>query len=174
MSIVYIKILLYYIIAYSKCYRGDGIDLICMVFKNCFFYMGVLLKGRFEMDIITRIINMLRQRGKKQIELATFLGISNNNISEWKAGRSKSYMKYLPSIADFLGVSMEYLLGTESLPDNTDQELGEYLEILKNRPELKTIFCLLEGATKEDVEQAVRIIEALRGGEKDKGGDGKP
>ena len=43
-----------------------------------------------------------------------------------------------------------------------DIELQEYLEELKNRSELRMLFSLTKGATKEDVEKAVRIIEALK------------
>lgn len=45
---------------------------------------------------------------------------------------------------------------------NDDQELTEYLEALKTRPEMRMLFQLSKDATKEDVEAAVRIIEALR------------
>lgn len=45
---------------------------------------------------------------------------------------------------------------------NDDKELTEYLEILKTRPEMRMLFQLSKDATKEDVEAAVRIIEALR------------
>lgn len=46
---------------------------------------------------------------------------------------------------------------------NEDEELTEYLEELKNRPEMRMLFSLTKGATKEDVEKAVRIIEAALG-----------
>lgn len=45
---------------------------------------------------------------------------------------------------------------------NDDAELTEYLEVLKTRPEMRMLFQLSKDATKEDVETAVRIIEALR------------
>ena len=37
-----------------------------------------------------------------------------------------------------------------------------YLEQLRDRPELRMLFSLTKNATKQDVEAAVRIIEALR------------
>jgi hypothetical protein len=73
-------------------------------------------------------------------------------------------MKYLPQIGKFLNVSTNYLLGAEKLSPCVGTELWEYLKKLRNRPEVKTIFSLTEGATKEDVEQAMRIIEDLRSG----------
>ena len=45
---------------------------------------------------------------------------------------------------------------------NEDEELSEYLEMLKNRPEIRMLFQVSKDATKEDVENAVKIIEALR------------
>ena len=50
-----------------------------------------------------------------------------------------------------------------------DAELNEYLEMLRTRPEMKMMFQLAKGATKEDVEKAVRVIEAMFG--KDTKGD---
>ena len=42
-------------------------------------------------------------------------------------------------------------------------ELTEYLEVLRSRPECRMLFSLAKDATKADVEKAVAIIEALRG-----------
>ena len=41
--------------------------------------------------------------------------------------------------------------------------------MLRTRPEMKMMFQLAKGATKEDVEKAVRVIEAMLG--KDSKGD---
>lgn len=65
------------------------------------------------MDILTNIIRLLKEKNKKQIELTDFLGISKNIFTDWKSGRNTSYMKYLPKIAEFLNVSVDYLLGNE-------------------------------------------------------------
>ena len=46
---------------------------------------------------------------------------------------------------------------------NGDEELTEYLEELRTRPEMKMLFQLTKDATKEDVEKAVRVIEAMLG-----------
>ena len=108
-----------------------------------------------------KIDALLKQKGKKQSELTAYLGIKKNRYTDWKSGRIHSYIKYLPQIADFFGVSVDYLLGKEE-PTAEDGELQEYLEELKNRPEMRMLFSLAKGATKEDVEQAVAIIEALR------------
>ena len=41
-------------------------------------------------DVLYRIIKVCGMRGITQGDLANALGISRNNISEWKGGRTKS------------------------------------------------------------------------------------
>lgn len=112
------------------------------------------------MEILDKILAELKIKGILQKELADYLDLSPNNITDWKSGRSRSYTKYLPQIAKFLGVSVDYLV--ENHPDDISEELRDYLEELKNRPEMRMLFSLAKGATVEDVKQAVAIIEALR------------
>ena len=67
------------------------------------------------------------------------------------------------AMADLFGVSESVLLGRpENDLVNADPELTEYLQQLRDRPELRMLFSLTKNATKQDVEAAVRIIEALR------------
>lgn len=61
------------------------------------------------MSTFDNIQILLDKQGKKQKELTDFLGISNNAFTDWKSGRLNSWQKYLPQIAKFLGVSVEYL-----------------------------------------------------------------
>lgn len=65
------------------------------------------------MEVLTNILMLLKQRGKKQIELTNYLGLSKNVFTEWKSGRNNAYMKHLPKIAEFLDVSVDSLLGNE-------------------------------------------------------------
>lgn len=83
-----------------------------------------------------------------------------SDLSDYKAGRIKSLSAdKLSKIANYFGVSIDYLLGNTEQKEkplvNEDEELTEYLDELKNRPEMKMLFSLAKGATKEDVEKAV-------------------
>ncbi|MBC8535895.1 helix-turn-helix domain-containing protein [Feifania hominis] len=115
------------------------------------------------MEPIDRILMMLRERKVDQQDFAKAIGVRKQTVSEWKSGKTKSYLKYINQIAEYFDVSVDYLLGAskKSRPGE-DDELIEYLEQLKNRPEMRMLFNISKDATKEDVEKAVRIIEALR------------
>lgn len=112
------------------------------------------------------ILDELKKQGLRQKDLTDFLGLKENTASSWKAGHTLSYLKYLHAIAEFLGVSVEYLRGETDQKKkplvNEDEELTEYLEELKNRDEMRMLFSVTKDCTKEEVQQAVRIIEALR------------
>ena len=92
---------------------------------------------------------------------------SGNLISDWVNGRSKSYNNYLYEIAAKYNVSVEWLRGeTDEQPPaqvEPEDELREYLDMLRNRPECRMLLSTVKGATKEEVEANVRLIEALRG-----------
>lgn len=71
-----------------------------------------------ELNIIDKICTLIKDQGKKQIDLTNYLGVSKNVFTDWKAGRNNSYKKHLPQIAEFLGVSVDYLVGNEEQNDN--------------------------------------------------------
>ncbi|MBQ4118958.1 MAG: hypothetical protein IJD45_01040 [Clostridia bacterium] len=77
------------------------------------------------MSTLDKICELLDRQGKKQKDLTDFLGISKNSFTDWKSGRIKSYTKHIPKIAEFLGVSTDYLLGTqkENPAANSDEAL---------------------------------------------------
>lgn len=76
-----------------------------------------------ESSVLDKIALLLQKSNQTQKNLTDYLGISNNVFTDWKSGRNKSYTKHLPKIAEFFGVSVDYLLGREnsreeSLPNN--------------------------------------------------------
>ena len=63
-----------------------------------------------ENQILTRIMNMMEVKGLRQKDLADFLGLSMSSLTQWKTGKSRSYMKYLDQISRLLGVDRDYIL----------------------------------------------------------------
>ena len=122
-------------------------------------------------------------------ETAKKLNIPYTTYVNYEKGTREPNSEMLILLAKFFGVTVDYLIGNVNEPyfylDNKriideinsldgyeekekpatdpDDELNEYLEELKNRDEMKMLFSLAKGATKEDVEKAVKIIEALMG-----------
>ncbi len=68
------------------------------------------------MYTLSKIIELMNKNNIGNQELASALGLNRQLITDWKAGRSKSYKKYLVEIADYFGVSVDYLLGKTNAP----------------------------------------------------------
>lgn len=115
-----------------------------------------------------RLALLCSQKGIKGGRMCTDLGISKSLMTDLKMGRKTGITAVTAQkIASYFGVSVGYLLGEEDQKEkpliNNDEELTEYVQMLKTRPECRMLFQLSKDASKEDVEKAVRIIEALRG-----------
>lgn len=59
------------------------------------------------------LFELLKERGITAKKLSDDTGISTGNISEWKSGRVSPSAKKLQVLAEYFGVSTDYLLGTE-------------------------------------------------------------
>ena len=68
------------------------------------------------MDVLNNILSQMKVIGMSQRDLCDRLGLKQQAFTDWKSGKSESYMKYLPQIAQILGVSVDYLLGSTDDP----------------------------------------------------------
>lgn len=59
---------------------------------------------------ITKLFEIMEQRGTKAKELSEAIGASTGNISDWKSGCSSPDIEMLPKIANYFNVSIDYLL----------------------------------------------------------------
>lgn len=70
-----------------------------------------------------------KAKGLTQKEVAAYIGISQNNYSYWENGKVKIDNESLQKLADFFGVTTDYLLGRSSsataIQDRPDSDLAE-------------------------------------------------
>lgn len=82
---------------------------------------------------IERILNLLKTKGIKDKDFVSAIGIYSSALSEWKSGKSVSYKKHIDKIAEYLGVSVDYLLGRTDDPlpkihiEDTIMVKGDYV-----------------------------------------------
>jgi len=115
-----------------------------------------------------KLKTLRQQTGVSQAELAQAIGVDQSSVGKYEgAAQVIPSAEVLVRIADYFGVSVDYLLGRTMYPTpseqiNDDPELTEYLHHLANRKEMRMLFKTTKNTTKADVEEAVRIIEAIR------------
>lgn len=81
------------------------------------------------LEVLTKILALLDEKNIHQKELSNYLGLSKCAMTGWKNGNNNSYMKHLPKIADFFGVSVDYLLGKETSATENDFTYALYNEL---------------------------------------------
>ena len=128
----------------------------------------VSYKSRFA----KKLSSIRQSKSMSQRELANLTGINRSTISMWELGEREPAFDQLQVLANALGVTV-----AELIDDNENQEaiivrmkqqqeaeeLAQYLELLRTRPEMRILLDTVAGATKEEVEANVHFLEALRG-----------
>lgn len=131
------------------------------------------------MGIAERIFLLLAEMSMEQKEFAKKIGVIPQTITDWKNGKSKSYTKYLPQIADALGTTTEYLLTGTGPKKKTstsvdpkhhipDEETLKLLELLETREDIRYLAAASERATPEHVRATAMLFDEMYGRDKDK------
>lgn len=104
----------------------------------------------------------MRRDGLKQSDIVARLNVSKAQASDWCAGKNLPRSNLLGGLTDIFHCKLSELVGDVQTTAQEDDGLNEYLEMLRTRPECRMLFSVAKGATRDDVERAVAIIEALR------------
>lgn len=117
--------------------------------------------------ISNNIMNIMKQNGKKQIDLADYLGVSKQVISKMLTGGRMINAIELQKISEFLGTSMENLVKRPEVFQETNaikafmgkvetQEARDGLEIAD---EIANLICFY-ARTSENAEEMMKPWEA--------------
>ena len=75
--------------------------------------------------------DLLKEKGLTAYRVSQDTGISQATLSDWKRGKSVPKMQKMQLIADYLGVSLEYIMTgkkeSSSAPQITDGDLKRFL-----------------------------------------------
>ena len=108
--------------------------------------------------IVARINTLLAQKGIQKTHFFSACGITSATFSQWNTGEIKSpRKKSLQRVADFLGVSVEYLLygdgeEKESAPDPKTEGVS---------PTVQELFDFIDTATNAELNELLRYAQFL-------------
>ena len=100
--------------------------------------------------------------GLTQKEVAAYLNVTQTAVSDWERSEREPDLETITKLAKLFKVSTDYLLGRDEAQHDNDDEALEFLDEIHKRPEMKTLFQVTRKATKEDIETAVTVVEALK------------
>ncbi|MBQ1862878.1 MAG: helix-turn-helix transcriptional regulator [Clostridia bacterium] len=126
-----------------------------------------------KMSFNMKLRTLRKMKGMKQRELAEALGVALSTIAMWETANREPNFAMIRKIADYFSVSIEQLVNDDielefgsnnTLKNNArfDEEIISLRNMLHTRPEMRMLFSVSKSASKEDIEKAIKIIEALK------------
>lgn len=109
-------------------------------------------------EIMSKNLNYYMSiNNKTRQEVCDALGFKYTTFCDWLNGKTYPRIDKIELLSNYFNIKKSDLMEDKS----KNSELDEYLEELRTRPEMKMLFNITKNATKEDVEKAVKIIEAI-------------
>jgi len=106
------------------------------------------------MDImLARILELLGEEHGSTKALADVLGVTGGTITNWKSGTSRSYPKYAPQIAEYYGVSLDWLSGNSDQKEKPVPSEGYELSELD--------LCLINALPKMTVQEKKMLLAQI-------------
>lgn len=105
-----------------------------------------------------RLEELRKQLGLSQNELAEKLNMTQQRISAYEKGKREPDINTITQLADFFGVSTDYLLGKSDIR-KTDAEIKQEFEFAYHKE--------AEGLTEEEIADAIRFYKQIKYGKKD-------
>lgn len=117
---------------------------------------------------------LMNSKGMRIADLARATGISYSTFTDWKAGRCVPKYEKTKKIADYFGVSVDYLLSEKSgtSPDAvqktaqpvwyTDPDAAKLAEHYFTDPAYKVLFDAAQDSTPEDLQLAAEMLKRLK------------
>ena len=115
------------------------------------------------MDItLERILKLKKDKGITDTQFQKDIGVYSTALAEWKNGKTTSYLKKLPKIAEYFNVSVDYLLGNTDIKEKPTTQADDELNKLLKNEKIRNIVMRLEDAPEDTIEMVAKFIEAVR------------
>ena len=107
--------------------------------------------------------DLLAKKGVRVADVAKATGIRTGVFSDWKKGRYTPKQDKLKLIADYFGVSVDYLMGAESnLEYYLDPETAKMAQEIFDNSELRVLFDVQRDMNREDLMAIYAMALALK------------
>lgn len=123
--------------------------------------------------VAANLKRLMKEKGVAASDVCRALDIPNATFSDWLNAKTYPRISKLDKLAQYFGVTKSDIVDLHVDKDDPlfpaarvkpalDDDLSDLLEELRNRDDMRMLFKVAKGATRDDVLQAVKIIEALR------------
>ncbi len=110
---------------------------------------------------------ILKERGLTNYKVSKDTGIAQSVLSTWKTKGTTPRADKLQILAEYLGVSVDYLLGVQQnvQPEEyyQDNEASRAAQEAFEDPNLRVLFDAAKGSRPEDIRMAAEMLRRLKG-----------
>lgn len=106
---------------------------------------------------------LIEERGISIRKMCADLGISPSSITDWKKGRSVPKLDKMQRIADYFGVTVEYLMtGEKNDGYYLNPETAKAAQEVFDDPNLRALFHAARGSSPENIQIAADLLTKLK------------
>lgn len=110
---------------------------------------------------------ILKERGLTNYKVSKDTGIAQSVLSTWKTKGTTPKADKLQILAEYLGVSIDYLLGVQqnAQPEEYYQnnEASRAAQEAFDNPDMRILFDAAKGSRPEDIRMAAEMLRRLKG-----------
>lgn len=112
-----------------------------------------------------RLSQLIRQNNIEQKDISKGTGITEATISRYVNGKMKPTMKNAKLLADYFGVSINFLSGNDQDQYYINEDTAELAQEIFDNPELKILMKASKKLKKSDLESLIKIINSMKPGD---------
>ncbi len=117
---------------------------------------------------------LCKEKGVTAYKVCKETGLTTATISNWKAGRYTPKQEKMQKIADYFGVSLEYLMTGKTKEGDKkyylNEETAQMAQTLFENKELRVLFDAAKDASPEDLKTTYDMLMALKRKERGENG----
>ena len=110
---------------------------------------------------------ILKERGLTNYKVSKDTGIAQSVLSTWKTKGATPKADKLQILAEYLGVSIDYLLGVQQNVQSEEyyqnDEASRAAQEAFDDPDLRILFDAAKGSRPEDIQMAAEMLRRLKG-----------
>lgn len=110
---------------------------------------------------------ILKERGLTNYKVSKDTGIAQSVLSTWKTKGTTPKADKLQILAEYLGVSIDYLLGVQQNVQSEEyyqnDEASRAAQEAFDDPDLRILFDAAKGSRPEDIRMAAEMLRRLKG-----------
>lgn len=110
---------------------------------------------------------LCKERSVTPYKISKATGITQTSLSNWKNGKSELSPAGYRKLADYFGVSLDYLMTGEEQEYYINPEAAEIAQQIFEKKGLRTLFDAAKDASPEVLKLTVELLERMKGANPD-------